>query len=113
LGSETSGPLVITLIKTLVRTSRSHLCVNMVLVWCCVMQIFLVLLHPGVTIKVIVGTNTIRAYDTISAPGSKAVATPSADAVTVTADASADAYRSQSWEVRETMSLGYPKLMVI
>jgi hypothetical protein len=22
-------------------------------------------------------------------------------------------YRSQSWEVRETMSLGYPKLMVI
>jgi hypothetical protein len=23
-----------------------------------------------------------------------------------------EGYRSQSWEVRETMSLGYPKLMV-
>jgi hypothetical protein len=23
-----------------------------------------------------------------------------------------DSYRSQSWEVRETVSLGYPKLMV-
>jgi hypothetical protein len=38
-----------------------------------------------------VGTNTIRAYDTTSAPGSKAVATPSVDAGTVTADASVDA----------------------
>jgi hypothetical protein len=37
-----------------------------------------------------VGTHTIRAYDTTSAPGS-AVATPSADAGTVTADASVDA----------------------
>jgi hypothetical protein len=38
-----------------------------------------------------VGTNAIRAYDTTSAPGSKGVATPSAEVDTVTADAGADA----------------------
>jgi hypothetical protein len=38
-----------------------------------------------------VGTNTIRAYDTTSAPGSKAVTTPIADAGKVSANANADA----------------------
>jgi hypothetical protein len=30
----------------------------------------------------------------------------------ISSDWNGSAYRSQSWEVRETMSLGYPKLMV-
>jgi hypothetical protein len=47
-----------------------------------------------------------------------AVASSTMDGINAAADdkcskSSAAGYRSQSWEVRETTSLGYPKLMVI